>query len=121
MLATIEIPHGDTVLLHRYGHSGVDRYGKKTPGFDEPLELHGVGIDVTPPVEAKSAEVKDGTVQRATVDLVAYVPPGISVGSKDEFTVHGDRYQVVGVAPPMKNFFTGSVFYTEVRLKRHDG
>lgn len=112
----LHVAYGSTVIHHVYRNGSKDRYGKPTPGFAPPVDLPGVGVDAP-----QSADVLAGTTQRAEVELVLFVPPGVQVSSRDEFTVAGNRYSVVGVAPPITNFFTGTSFYTEVSLRRTNG
>lgn len=47
-----------------------------------------------------------------------YTAPGTSISAKDKITISGTTYQVIGVSPPITNFFTGTTFYTEIKIRR---
>lgn len=108
--------HGETVTHQRYVPAGKDKDGYKIPASWVPTDIQGVGVDVPSTVEAE-----DGTVQRAVADLVLFLPPGFRCDSKDRFTVRGDPYEVVGVVEPIRNFFTGTMFHTEAKVRRTNG
>ena len=108
--------YGETVELQRYRSAGVGADGFKTPASYESETIPNVGVDI-----AVTDESGDGTVQRADVDLVLFLPPGTRCDSKDRFIVRGKKYEVVGVGEPLPNFFTGSLFRTEVKVKRFNG
>lgn len=111
----VSMPFGETVTHLKYGATGKDAYNKVTYGYT-PVEIEGVGVDVS-----SAQESLDGTVNRSEVDLTIFLPAGTSYDSKDRFKVRGATYEVVGPSTYIKNFFTGSMFKTEVKLKRFTG
>lgn len=112
------IGFGETVAHLKYREGGVDEDGFKVPGGYTSTTIYGVGVDVPPP---DMSEVRDGTVQRANVDLVLFLPPGFQCDSKDRFKVRGEEYEAVSVGEKQPNFFTGAMFRTEVAVKRFNG
>lgn len=111
----LTMPFGETVTHLKYGATGKDAYGKATYGYTH-SDIEGVGVDVT-----SAQEARDGTVSRADVDLTIFLPAGSEYGSRDRFKVRGETYEVVGPSTYIQNFFTGSMFKTEVKLKRFTG
>lgn len=110
------IGFGETVEHLTYRKGGVDDNGFKTPAGYDSTSITNVGVDA-----GASNEVIDGTVQRSDVDLILFLPPGFQCDSKDRFRVRGKEYEVVGVGEKLPNFFTGSLFRTEVKVKRYNG
>ena len=68
-----------------------------------------------------AAEPRDGAALVATIDHVLYLPPGTVVAADDRFVIDGTVFEVEGEAPVIKNPFTGTVFYTEVKVRRWHG
>lgn len=114
------IGFGETVEHLKYVKAGVDENGFKVPGRYVSTMISGVGVDASAGTNA-IAERKDGTVQRADVDLVLFLPPGFTCDSKDRFKVRGNEYEAVSVGEKQPNFFTGAMFRTEVAVKRSNG
>lgn len=108
--------HGEQVIHHQYIPGGVNEDGFKTKAAYTEVPVDNVGVDTD-----YSSEVEAGTTARATVDLLLFLPPGYRCDSKDRFTVRGKLYEVVGIGEKLPNFFTGSMFHTEVRVKRYNG
>lgn len=109
------IGYGETVEHLAYKSGGVDDNGFKVPAGYTATTVNGVGVDI-----ASTSEPLDGTVERADVDLVLFLPPGFQCDSKDRFRVRGKEYRVIGIGEKLPNFFTGSIFRTEVKVKRYD-
>lgn len=106
---------GEQVTRHKWLKDERNAHGQLVPvRVDELVE--DVGIDVP-----DSDEPRNGVSERTIVALVLFLPPGMVISQRDEFTVHGERYGVEGYAPPVRNFFTATVFRTEVKLKRVTG
>lgn len=112
----LDFGFGEPVEHLRYRPQGVSADGFKIPASFDAVTLKNVGVDI-----AVTSEPSDGTVQRADVDLVLFLPAGTRCDSKDRFKVRGKEYTVVGVGEPLPNFFTGAVFRTEVKVKRFNG
>lgn len=113
-MSVLPITHGETVQHIRWTGQTTDAQGYRTSGYAPAVDVPNVGVDVV----ADSTEPRDGTVQRADADLTLFLPPGTTVGSRDKFIVRGETYQAEGIGVPLNNFFTGSMFNTEVKVKR---
>lgn len=109
-------PGGETVEYLPYVPDGQDDYGDPAPGYGEPIPYGDVIVDAP-----KSNEPRDGSSERLVVDLILFMPPGFTCGSRDRFKVRGDEYQVEGLGTPNANVFTGAVFRTEVAVRRVTG
>lgn len=107
--------NGEDVIRHKWVRDDRNAHGQAVPVFDDVL-VEDVGVDV-----ASSDEPRNGLSERVNVERVIFLPPGMAINARDQFTVHGDRYGVEGYAPPIRNFFTKTVFRTEVKLKRVTG
>lgn len=110
------IQHGETVEHVRWVRDDRNAHGALTPIFGPPVEVENVGVDVPSPTEPLN-----GINERQIVDLVIFLPIGSTVDHRDKFIVRGQEYQVVGDAPPIMNFLTGTPFLTETKLKRVTG
>ena len=110
------VGHGETVFHERWVRDNRNAHGKLTPEYATPEQVDNVGVDV-PQVN----EPRDGTTNRQIVDLVLFLPAGVTVSGRDRFVVRGDTYEVEGDAPAITNFFTGTPFLTETKLKRVTG
>lgn len=108
--------HGETVQHVRWSHDEPNAHNQMKPVFHEPVEITNVGVDVPSPTEPLN-----GINERQIVDLVIFLPAGSTVDHRDKFIIRGQEYQVIGDAPPITNFFTGTPFLTETKLKRVTG
>lgn len=99
------------VLIRR--HPGKDARGFQT--MTEERENVTARIDA-PNVSEQSPAGKVGTPD--VLEHVLYLEPGVSVKALDRVEVEGSVFEVVGVAPPIRNFFTGTIFYTECKVRR---
>lgn len=108
--------HGETVEHIRWSHDDRTAHGQLMPVYEEPETVTNVGVDVPSPTEPLN-----GIDHRQIVDLVVFLPPGSTVDRRDKFTIRGKEYEVVGDAPAITNFFTGTPFLTETKLKRVTG
>lgn len=106
---------GEQVIRHAFLRSDKNAHGKLSPVFVDSV-VDDVGID-----GASADEPRDGLSERVEVELVLFLPAGMTIDPRDQFTVHELRYQVEGYAPPIRNFFTSTMFRTEVKLKRVTG
>lgn len=107
---------GETVMHRAYVGMVRDSHGNAVPQYAPPVAVAGVGVDVP-----DAQEPRDGASQRQIVDAVLFFPPGFYCGRKDLLTVRGEEYGVEGNAPPISNFFTGTMFRTEVKVRRING
>lgn len=108
--------HGETVQHLPHHPAGKDSRGYPIPaGHGPAVDVEGVGVDYP-----SSMEPREGTTQKTTVDLVVFLPPGFVCDPRDRFVVRGKTYEVEGLGEALPQFFTGSVFCTEVQLRRHD-
>lgn len=107
---------GETVQHVRFAGQKRNAHGQVIETFHDPVGIDRVGVDI-PRVD----EPHNGLAQRVVVDLVIFLPPGLEVGSRDKFVIRGDTYEVIGGAPQLNNFFTGTPFMTEVKLRRVTG
>src|SRR5699024_750404 len=112
----VAIGHGETVEHVRWSHDERNAHNQLTPVFAEPEEVPNVGVDVPSPTEPLN-----GIAHRQVVDLVAFLPAGYAVDHRDKLIIRGQEYEVVGDSPPITNFFTGTPFLTETKLKRVTG
>lgn len=110
------LQHGETVQHLAYTGQARDAHGNVKPTYAPPVAIHGVGVDI-PDVD----EPRDAASQRQIVDHVLFLPPGFTCSRKDKFIVRGDEYQVEGHAPTVPNFFTGTMFRTEVKVRAISG
>lgn len=111
-----------TVLYHRAGTGGTDRYGKPARVWDAPVKVEDFILDVP------SGEVsRDGVTVRPNADVTLYLPPSYAVAAEDKFTITYPRLGVgvecvpEGVGWGVTNAFTGAAFRTEVKLKVRRG
>ncbi|ALE05512.1 hypothetical protein AL755_08515 [Arthrobacter sp. ERGS1:01] len=107
---------GETVLHRAYVGVVRDSHGNAIAQYAAAVPIPGVGVDVP-----DAQEPRDGASQRQTTDAVLFFPPGFNCGRRDLFTIRGEEYGVEGNAPPISNFFTGTLFRTEVKVRRVDG
>lgn len=108
--------HGETIQIVRWLRDERNAHGQLRPVFSDPEDVHGVGVDVP-----STTEPEDGLNQRQVSDVKIFLPPGESVDRRDKIELRGAEYEVVGDAQPLRNFFTGTTFPTEVDLKRVTG
>lgn len=108
--------HGETITITRWSHDERNAHGQLTPVFDDPVEISNVGVDVP-----SNVEPEDGIAQRQVSDVKIFLPPGESVDRRDKIELRDAEYEVVGDAQPLRSFFTGTTFPTEVDLKRVTG
>lgn len=106
---------GEPVIRHRWVRDERNSLNQIVPVFEDEL-IEDVGVDV-----ADSDEPRNQISERNIVERVLFIPPGVTISPRDQFTVHGLKYGVEGYAPPVRNFFTAAVFRTEVKLKRVTG
>lgn len=104
--------YSTTATLTRRTGTEYDARGFKKP--TEKQEQITVFLDVPSTVEPTSVGASETDIYTQTL----YTAPGTSISAKDKITIHGTTYQVVGVSPPITNFFTGTTFYTEVKIRR---
>lgn len=112
----LQMGHGETVQHVRWSHDERNAHNQLKPVFHDPVEVTNVGVDVPSPTEPLN-----GLSERQIVDVVVFLPAGSTVGHRDKFIVRGEEYEVVGDAPAITNFFTGTPFLTETKLKRVTG
>ena len=107
--------------LARYSTPAVlirRRPGKDSRGFQtmtderEPI----MAFMDAPTVSEQTPTGKAGTPD--TLEYVLYLEPGTRVSAKDRVEIEGAMFEVIGVAPPIKNIFTGAVFHTECKVRR---
>lgn len=108
--------HGETIQIVRWLRDDRNAHGQLRPVYADPVDVPGVGVDFP-----STSEPRDGTSNRHISDVKIFLPPGCSVGARDEIYVRGDKYQVEGNAPSISNFFTGTTFATEVDLTKVTG
>lgn len=106
---------GETVTRHAFLRAERNAHGATVNVYEDRL-VDDVGID-----SADADEPRNAMSERVVVERVLFLPAGMTIDSRDEFTVHGQRYGVEGYAPPIRNFFTATMFRTEVKLKRVTG
>lgn len=112
----MQVGHGETVEHVRWLRNERNAHGQSRPVFADPVPIENVGVDV-----ATVNEPRDGVTGRQIVDLVLFLPAGSSVNGQDQFIVRGDTYEVDGEAPAITNFFSGTPFLTEVKIKKVTG
>lgn len=107
--------------LARYSTPAVlirRRSGKDSRGFQtvtETRENITAFLDA-PTVSEESPAGKAGTPD--VLEHVLYLEPGTRVSARDRVEIEGSFFEVIGVAPPIKNIFTGAVFHTECKVRR---
>ena len=106
---------GEPVTRHKWLRDDRNAMNQLIPVFVDEL-VENVGVDVV-----DSDEPRNAISERTIVERVLFLPPGLTISLRDQFTVYGIRYGVEGYAPPVRNFFTSAVFRTEVKLKRVTG
>ena len=111
----LEIKHGESVEHLVYSQGPPNSHGKPSAVYTSTV-IPGVGVDV-PDV----AETGLGSSNEQTIDAVIFLPAGMTASKMDQFLVRGKKYQVNGDAMAIKNFFTGAMFPTEVKLRRVSG
>lgn len=106
---------GETVTQHAYTGSTKNAHNRETPVYQD-VPVENVGVDVP-----DASEPRDPSTNRQVVALVIFVPANITVSGRDQFTVRGNRYGVEGDPGGVRNFFTGTTFPTEVKLRKVTG
>jgi hypothetical protein len=106
---------GEQVTRHAFISSTRNAHGQLVDVFADAF-VENAGVDV-----ADANEPRNAMAARDAVERVLFLPPGMVIDSRDQFTVQGLRYGVEGYAPPIRNFFTSAMFRTEVKLKRVSG
>jgi len=104
--------HPTVATLTRRVGTEYDARGFKKP--TERQEQIEVFLDAPSTVEPTTVGASETDIYTQTL----YAAPGTSINAKDKITINGTTYQVVGVSPPITNFFTGTTFYTEVKIRR---
>ena len=104
--------YSTTATLTRRTGTEYDARGFKKP--TEKQEQITVFLDAPSTVEPTSVGASETDIYTQTL----YTVPGTSINAKDKITINGTTYQVVGVSPPITNFFTGTTFYTEVKIRK---
>src|SRR5690625_5168546 len=112
----VAIGHGETVEHVRWLKDERNAHNQLKPVYAEPEVVPKVGGDVPPPTGPLNARE-----HRQVVDLVALLPAEYTVDHRDKLIIRGQEYEVVGNAPSITNFFTGTPFLTETKLKRVTG
>lgn len=107
---------GETVFHLPFLGQVKDADGHRKDTWGAPAPVPDTGVDV-PGV----TEPRDGLAVVSEIDLVLFAPPGFTCGQRDRFEVRGKTYEVEGVTEPITNFFTGTAFRTEVKLRRFNG
>lgn len=116
-MSIFAIAEGESVGYEEYAENlGYDEYNRKKSGYKPVVEIKDVGVD-TP----TSEDIENGMVEKAEADYRLYLPAGTTYDSRDRFIVRGHKCLVIGVGDAVKNFFTGSMFPTEVHVRRNDG
>ena len=110
------VQNGETVQHIRWLRNDRNAHGKLTPVYADPEPVENTGVDVP-----RADEPRDGTSGRQIIDLVIFLPAGTTVNGRDQFKVRGTTYEVEGDAPALTNFFTGTPFLTEVKLRKVTG
>lgn len=98
-------------LTRRVGTEYDARGFKKPAKKQEQIEVF---LDAPSTAEPTSVGATETDIYTQTL----YTAPGTSISAKDRITISGITYQVVGVSPPITNFFTGTTFCTEVKIRR---
>lgn len=104
--------HPTIATLTRRVGTEYDARGFKKP--TEKQEQIEVFLDAPSTVEPTTVGASETDIYTQTL----YTAPGTSINAKDKITINGTTYQVVGVSPPITNFFTGTTFHTEVKIRR---
>src|SRR5699024_4051682 len=112
----VAIGYGETVEHVRWLKDERNAHNQLKPVFAEPESGSNVGVHVPSPTEKVN-----GIDHRQVVVLVAFLPAGYTVEHRDKLIIRGQEYAVVGDAPPLTNFYTGTPFLTETKLKRETG
>lgn len=106
---------GETVIHEPWLRDGKNAHGQKIPVYDDPVRVDDTGVDV-PDV----SEPRDGTTRNVRYDYRLYLPPGTTIRDKDRITVRGHVCEVEEAGEPLPQMFTGSLFRTEVTVRRVD-
>lgn len=104
--------HPTVATLTRRVGTEYDARGFKKPA--EKQEQIEVFLDAPSTAEPTTGGASETDIYTQTL----YTAPGTSISAKDKITINGTTYQVVGVSPPITNFFTGTTFYTEVKIRK---
>lgn len=104
--------YSTTATLTRRTGTEYDARGFKKP--TEKQEQITVFLDAPSTVEPTSVGASETDIYTQTL----YTAPGTSINAKDKITINSTTYQVVGVSPPITNIFTGTTFYTEVKIRK---
>lgn len=108
-----QLNHGETVTHAAWIENSYNAHGQPRAVYAEPVDVPGVGVDVPSPTEPR-----DGGSERQVTDLVLFMPAGYEVDRRDKFYIRGKEYTVEGDGTKISNFFTGTVFRTEVKVRR---
>lgn len=112
----LQLNAGVQVTRHPYLRTDTNAHGQTVLIYGPDVEVANVGIDVP-----QANEPRNQISERELVNQVIFLPPGYSIDHRDQFTVFGQRFGVEGYAPPITNMFTGSIFFTEVKLRKVTG
>lgn len=104
---------GETVTVQRFAGATRNAHGQSVASYAPAETVSGVGVDI-PDV----SEPRDGTTANVRFDYRLFFPPGMTISSRDRVTVRGHECEVEQAGEPLPNFFTGSMFRTEVTVRR---
>lgn len=107
--------YGEAGTVHRRRVTGVDAYGRETVAWvDE--QVDGLGFE-----PGSSSEPRAGAQRRVNTKPTLILPDGLVIGSEDQITVRGVRYEVEGETGVWRNPFTGWSPGGEVTLQKVTG
>lgn len=104
---------GETVQIRRHIGWETNAHRQKVPVYAAPVDVPDTGVDA--PVVS---EPRDETARNVQWDYQLFFPAGWSVSDLDLVVVRGHECQVEQAGEPLTNMFTGSMFRTEVLVRR---
>lgn len=109
----IQFGYGEAVVRLAWSKGTKNAHGQVTPVYT-PETIENVAVDVA---EAEETGLDD----RQRIEVTLFLPAGTETSKQDQFIVRGKKYEADNDGLLIRNAFTGTVFPTEVRLKRIDG
>lgn len=107
----------ETALWHKYlPEGGKDRYNRPISGFAGPVTIAVRGFD-----PGTSSEPRAGTSRRVNAKPTLYLRRDPGIGSMDEFSVRGVRYEVEGEDGVWVSPYSGRLAGCEVTLRKVTG
>lgn len=87
-----------TVLWESFNGVGQDDYNEDIESWADPVPVKVFGAKFL----TASEKIEIG-YNRLEVDCVLLIPPSLTAGERDRFTVDGRKYEVIGVPATAKN------------------